>query len=376
MSSRLDRTYDVIVVGGGLAGCTAAAVLARQGAAVLVLEKDRFPRDKLCGEFLSTEVSELCDRLGILPVLVSSGARSIRRLQLTAPSGRTFETPLPGTAMGLSRRTLDAAFFEHAREQGAEVREHCAVRSIDGSLSDGFIVEHDRGTERARVVVGAYGRREMLDRRLQRSFLRETSPYVAFKAHFVGIDLGDCIELHGFPGGYCGLLMEEHGMVNVCWITHRNALSRSGGSPESMMDGAFGSNPVLRRRLAGLERTSEFHAAAQLFFRKKGLFDGDLCMVGDAAGMIAPLCGDGMGMAIASGEWAAHAIVPFLAGRIDASEFRGSYERGWSDRFSRRMQIGRMLHRALVRRGPSELAVRLARLFPSAALSIIRATRQ
>ena len=376
MSSHSDRTYDVIVAGGGLAGCTAAAVLARLGASVLVLEKDRFPRDKLCGEFLSTEVSELCDRLGILPALTAAGARPIRRFRMTSPSGSGFETPLPGTAMGLSRWTLDAAFFDHARKTGAEMRDDCAVRSIHGSISRGFSVEHDGGAERARFVMGAYGRRDALDRRLDRPFIREASPYVAFKAHFVGIDLGDCIELHGFPGGYCGLLMEERGEVNVCWITHQRALKRAGGSPASMMDSALGSNPRLHRRLTSLERRSEFHAAGQLFFRRKGLFDGDVCMIGDAAGMIAPLCGDGMGMAIASGEWAAQAIIPLLEGRIDASQFRRLYEGGWAERFSRRMQIGRVLHGALVRPTASELAVRLARLFPPAARAIIRATRQ
>ncbi len=374
--SRPDKdTYDVVIAGGGLAGCTAAIVLARQGLRVLVLEKGRMPRDKLCGEFLSTEVSDLCARLDLLERLTHAGAREIRRLRVTAASGPVFETSLPGAAMGVSRATLDAAFFNRAFEQGAQMREECTVRSIEGSMENGYTVCYHGGRVRGRMVLGAYGRRDMLDRRLQRAFLQNASPYVAFKAHFLGLDLKDCVELHAFPGGYCGLLTEDHGVVNACWISHERTLKAAGGSPEAMIETSFRANRHLARRFSGLRRVSEFHAASQLLFRKKALFDGGVCMIGDAAGMIAPLCGDGMAMAIESGELAAQSVIPYLDGGISASDFRAAYEGAWESRFAMRMRVGRLLHAGFVRPGAARVGLRAAGLFPYAARVLIGATR-
>lgn len=369
-----DAHYDVVIAGGGLAGCAAAIHLASAGKEVLVLERDAMPRDKLCGEFLSTEVSELCRRLGVLDRLSTAGAREIRRLLATAPGGAEFEVQLPGVAMGVSRHTLDAALFNRAREAGAEMCELCTVRSIEGSLETGFRVSVNGERVRARAAVGAYGRRDTLDRRLRRSFMHETSDRVAFKAHFVGLDLQDCIELHAFPGGYCGLLTEDHGHVNACWIAHAKALKSAGGTPEGMISGCFQANHRLAERFARLEPVGEYKAASQLFFRKKSLFEGDVCMIGDAAGMIAPLCGDGMAMAMMSGELAAQMICRFLDGG-DAASFRSEYSRAWNSHFTARMRIGRLLHAGFVHPGVVSVGLRIARHIPATARAVIRATR-
>ena len=375
MTDDAGDAYDVIIAGGGLAGCSAAIALAQAGRSVLVLEKDRMPRDKLCGEFLSTEVSELCDQLGVLGRLTAGRSRDIRRLLATSPGGPVFTALLPGPAMGVSRHTLDAAFVDRAREAGADVREETAVESISGSMARGFTVSFDRSSARGRVVLGAHGRRDLLDRRLHRTFLHDTSPYVAFKAHFVGLDMQDRIELHSFPGGYCGLLTEDHGTVNVCWISHQRGLKAAGGSPKTMIETVMRANPFLADRLDHLERSGDFLAASQLFFNRKTLFAGDVCMIGDAAGMIAPLCGDGMAMAIQSGTLASANAVAFLDGRTDAAGFKAAYSKEWRSRFALRMRLGRLLHAAYVHPAVSDWGLRAARLVPSMADLVIRATR-
>ncbi len=371
----MDETGDVIIVGGGPAGSSAATHLARRGHVVHLIEKERMPRDKLCGEFLSTEVAETCRRLGVLDRLFEAGAREIRRVRVTSARGGTFETSLPGSALGISRRTLDRVLFERAAEAGAHVHEGSAARAIEGCLDVGFTVSTDDRAFSARVVLGAYGRRNKLDRRLRQTEKADRSPYVAFKAHFVGLDLADRIELHAFPGGYCGLVSEDHGEINACWISHRRLLKESGGTPQGMLGRVLTENPVLADRFASLIRTGGYVASSQLVFHQRSLFADDVCLIGDAAGMIAPLCGDGMAMAMTAAEMAASLAHEFVCGRLDAHSFRAAYVRSWRRRFRRRMALGRLLHAGYVRPVTSELGIRAACVVPPLGRALIRATR-
>jgi len=371
----MEQPDDVIIVGGGLAGSSAAIHLSGMGYSVRLLEKDRMPRDKLCGEFLSTEVAEMCRSLGVLDRMTAAGAREIRRVRVTSCRGRAFETTLPGTALGISRTTLDRIYFERAIESGARAHQDCPVRSIQGNLNEGFTVSSDDHIFHGKMALGAYGRQSTLDRQLNRRVLGDRSPYVAFKAHYVGIDLADSIELHAFPGGYCGLLSEDHHEINVCWISHRDVLKKAGGSPENMIAGIMRENPALADRLSAVERVGDFFASSQLTFRARPMFAGDVCLIGDAAGMIAPWCGDGMAMAIRSSEMAAELVNRLLIDRVDASVVRADYVRVWRRRFRKRMRLGHVMHAGYVRPAVSELGVVAAQLMPRVARAMIRGTR-
>lgn len=368
--------YDVAIVGGGPAGSTLAIRLASEGRRVLLLEKASMPRDKLCGEFLSTEVSEMCRTLGVLDRMTSAGARPITRAICSVPDGPSLEFDLPGTALGLSRLTFDHILIEHARDAGADVRDATAADSIEGSLASGFCVATRSGDSfEARVVVGAYGRRTALDRKLGRPSMAVRTPFVAFKAHYSGSLPPGRVEVHTFEGGYCGLLGEERGLVNVCWITHRDRLDEAGGSPEALIQRMRHRNARLAARLDGLDAIQPFLAVSQLDFRPKGVFAGDVLLVGDAAGMIAPLCGDGMAMAMRSGLIAAPMIFDYLDGAKTAADLHARYRRGWSREFRTRMVVGRGLQSLFVRPVLLRPGLRLARLIPGLANLFVSATR-
>ncbi|MEX0822636.1 MAG: FAD-dependent oxidoreductase [Rhodothermales bacterium] len=367
--------HDVVIVGGGPAGSSAAAHLAREGHDVLLLEKASFPRQKLCGEFLSTEVAGLCSNLGVLNDMVEAGARRISTLELTGMDGPAFRCRLPGTAYALSRRSFDNLLFQHARRAGAHACDGESVRSIHGDLQQGFRVETDSRTVTATVVLGAYGRRSRLDRHLQRGFLERQTSFVGFKAPFSGPVREGTIELHTFDMGYCGLIGDECGTVNVCWLARADRLREAGGSPESMLGSVLSTNPHLRARFGELDRVGAFLAVGQLSFMPKSLFVSDVCMIGDAAGMIAPLCGDGMGMALRSGEMAASLVDAYLSGRCSAGAFKSAYRTRWTREFAMRMRIGRWLNGVLTRSTLSTWAVKAARRAPRVAGAVISATR-
>jgi flavin-dependent dehydrogenase len=371
----LPKRYDALIIGGGLAGATAAFHLARSGLEVLVVESGTYPRHKLCGEFLSVEVHDLLAEMGLADRVLQQGARQIRRLRMTTTGTHVFEADLPGTGIGVSRYLLDPILLEAARLRGAEVRTGTEVRSVSGSLDRGFSAETTSGEFRARVVIGAFGRASKLSRQPGKA-RGGPSPWVAFKAHYSGPDLGDSIELHAFSGGYCGMSAVEGGRTNVCWIAHRRALQRGGGRPEGMISSVLAENRWLASRLESMAREHErFIAVSGLQFSFRDAFQDDVCLVGDAAGMIAPVCGDGMAMAIRSGSMAATHMSDLIRKRISPDGARRSYEYAWRRAFGVRMVLGRMLHSAYVRPRLGEFGVRLAAMIPPAGTVLIGATR-
>lgn len=371
--------YDALVIGGGLAGCSTALQLARQGHEVLLVEQSTYPRQKLCGEFLSPEAQSSFRRLRVLDAVREAGASSIDRTRLTAPNGTSTEHALPDEALGLSRCQLDHLLFQHACAAGAEGRSGTRVTDVQGSLDDGYTVKTGTETLEARLVLGAYGRRARLDQTLGRPFLEQTTPYVAFKAHYAGpaaSEVQSTIELHSAPGGYCGLSPVEDDRVNVCWIGRTDALQAAGSTPSAMLEENLRQNPVLDDRLRGLTRVSDqFEAVSQVPLMAKSRFADDVCMIGDAAGMIAPLCGDGMAMALQTADLVSPLASEFLDGRRSAASFRSGYEEGWTQTFGRRMRLGRWLHTVAFRPGAARVLVRTFRLLPPVARWLIRTTR-
>ena len=371
----MTASHDVIVIGGGLAGCGAARHLARRGLDVLLLEKQRYPAHKLCGEFLSVEAQDLFARLGVLAAVREAGAHPITQVHMTTADGNHFRSALPGTALGLSRYALDHLLARAAAEAGATVHDGVWVRGVRGSLADGFVVEAAEEAYRARCVLGAFGKRSLLDRALDRSYLDRRSPFVAFKAHFESIDLADVIELHSFPGGYCGLSHVEDGRVNACWIAHEDILKET-GSPDAMIERTLSQNAVLARRLGQMRRVSDsFLAVSQVIFRPKGAWAGDVCMIGDTAGMIAPMCGDGMSMALRAAELAAPRVAAFLDGDLSADALKAQHTRTWRREFGTRMRLGRWLHHAYCRPALARWGVETCRRVPSLGRWLIQKTR-
>lgn len=367
---------DVIIVGGGLAGCSAATQLAQRGFDVLLLEKSTYPRHKLCGEFLSPEAQHSFETLDVLDAVRDAGAHPITQTRVTTPSGAISTNQLPGTALGLSRYVLDDLLAQRAANAEVNVQTGTRVRQIDGTLANGFSVETPDATHTARLVLGAYGKRGLLDRTLDRSFLKESAPYVAFKAHYGGASVPNTIELHSFPGGYCGCSHVENDRLNVCWIARSDALTDAGGSPDAMIDRALRANPALDARLDGLTRLTErFEAVSQVPIGRKTCFAGDVCMIGDTAGMIAPLCGDGMAMALQAADVVTPLAADWLHGRLSDANFRDGYRTAWADAFGLRMRLGLWANAAAFHDGWDEALVRAFRWMPPLERWVIRATR-
>ena len=371
---------DAIVIGGGLAGCSMAVQLSRRGHDVLLLEAATYPVHKLCGEFLSPEARGLFRELGVEEEIDAANPAPIRRVAITTRDGREWRARLPGEAIGLSRWVLDPLLFEAAVRAGAEGRQGAVVRDVRGTASDGFTVSYlaDGRTleERSRIVIGAFGKRSRLDRSLGREIDARGSEFVGFKMHYRGVDLDDWVELHAFDGGYCGMSHVEGGVVNACLIARVGALRGAGRTYDALRDGLMRTNGALARRFDELEPAMDRPVTvSQVSFRTKSTFEGDVMMIGDTAAMIAPLCGDGMAMALRSASMAGPLAAAVLEGSMRFDEMKVEYSRVWRAGFRQQLGIGRVLQAALFRPAAARVGVRVLNAFPRLGDFLVRATR-
>jgi flavin-dependent dehydrogenase len=354
----MSHRFDAAIIGGGPAGCSAAITLAQSGAKVLLAEAKAYPHDKLCGEFLSPECPIYLDQLGMGATLQAQGAAAIEWVRISATNGAAWQSRLPGTAWGLSRKLLDAALGRQAQALGVTLWEGTQVARISGNLERGFELETRSGTQacsvQASLVVGAYGKRASLDRLLKRRFLQIDQPYMALKSHFQGPPLGQAIELHAFPGGYCGLSQIEGGLHNVCLLARQPVFKRvSGGPPDPIacfVAWMRGQNPRLEAWFERAERSPEdWLSIAQVPFVKKRPLVNDILMVGDAAGLIAPLAGDGIAMALQGGRLAGQLGSRYLSGHMSPAALRQAYPAAWRRAFAARLRLGRWLQALMLR---------------------------
>ena len=377
--------YDAAIVGGGPAGCSAAISLAARGARVVLLEARAYPHDKLCGEFLSPECLPLLYALGLAPALRALGPVPIDTAQLTAPDGAAWQSALPGQAWGLTRQALDHAMAQRAEAAGADLRSGLAVTAITGSLAEGFTLQTGRGPAlNASVVIAAHGKRAALDRSLGRRFLRKPQPYLALKAHFSGPPLPRRIDLHGFPGGYCGMSeIESDGgprMANVCLLVHESVFQRASlGKPDpvaAFMDWLLKQNPRLEAWLSQARRVDDrWLSIAQVPFGPKRPVVNEVLMAGDSAGLIAPLAGDGIAMALRGGQMAADYTLGFLAGSGSSAQLARGYASAWQREFGARLRLGRLLQPLMLRPRLLGPALRLLNAAPALARYLVMHTR-
>jgi flavin-dependent dehydrogenase len=368
------NAYDVAIVGGALAGSSAAIHLARQRFSVVMLEAKAYPHHKVCGEFLSPECETLLDELGVM-VDLKPLLKRIDTAEITAPDGTSWTTALPGEALGITRYTLDHTLANHAAQEGVHVFDQSPVSSVVGNLADGFTVHALDRTIQARVVIAAHGKRSNLDRTLNRPFLSKPQPFVGLKNHFMGPSMPRKIELHVFPGGYCGMSEVENGLTNVCLLVRQRVFQEHSGQPkiETFIEWMKTQNPRLKR---WLDQARQVHpqwlSIAQVPFVRKNIIHKGIIMTGDSAGLITPLAGNGMAMALHGGKLAAHFVGQYLIGNSQAID---AYARQWQKTFRGRLRMGRFLQLFMLRPVVLSPGLKLINAIPSLGQYFVNQTR-
>ncbi len=364
---------SILILGGGLAGLTSALHLALEGVEVALIEKKQYPFHRVCGEYVSHEVRGYLRGLGFDPMAL--GAKDLRRLHLSSPQGNVVQMELPLGGFSLSRYAFDQSLYQLGAAAGVQFYLGQTVRSItwtgeahEVTLASGQVLQ-------APLAIGAFGKRSTLDRDLQRRFFRQRSPYLGVKYHTALPYPADQVGLYNFQAGYCGVSQVENGLVNLCYLTTRQQLKQAGGSLKALEQRVLSRNPelgdILRQARPAFPRPLVIN---EISFAPKPPVEQHLLMAGDAAGLITPLCGNGMAMAIQGGKLAAEHCLAFLAGTLSRSAMERHYARAWGQQFGRRLWMGRQIQALFQHAWLAEASVQAMRTLPGPARWVIRQT--
>jgi menaquinone-9 beta-reductase len=302
---------EVLILGGGVAGCAASIALARKGRSVTLIEREPKPRHKVCGEFLSGEALEDLDALGIN--VGSLGAVPIDRVRL-ASARRAAEAPLPFPAASLTRKALDTALIAEAVAAGVRVERGRSVQSLRRTAGSTWQAMLEDGTSHeAPTAFLATGKHDL------RGHARPADPqrWVAFKMYFrlapgQAVELARASELMLYPGGYGGIQPVEDGIANLCCVVQQRYFARAGNRWESFLAKMQQDCPHLAMRLAGAEPLLDKPIAITHIpygFIRRTTEDGLYC-IGDQAAVIPSFTGDGISIAL---HTARCAVAAYLA---------------------------------------------------------------
>jgi len=323
-----DRVAQAVVVGGGPAGSTAAAVLAQAGIHTLILEREEFPRFHI-GESLMTETYWTFERIGLLDQLKASDFPRKYSVQFVSESGKPsrpfyfYETNPHESAVTwqVDRAEFDAMLIDNARAKGAEVVAGVTVDRVlfDGTKAVGVRCRGADGKEleiRAQVVVDATGLQSLLSRQLGIMRKDPKLDKAAVYAHFeggqrdAGIDEGATVILHtkGNRGWFWYIPLSRN-RASVGVVGSANELIKGRGGPEKVLDEEIAACPAVKERLEMARRISPVHVTSDFTWRSTRCAGEGYVILGDAFGFIDPIYSSGVHIALKSGELAAEAVV-------------------------------------------------------------------
>jgi flavin-dependent dehydrogenase len=339
--------YDVVIVGGGLAGLVAAIELSKAGKYVLVIEKKTYPFHKVCGEYVSNEVLQYLTSLGFNPH--NYGASTITQLRVSTPAGKSYTTPLQLGGFGISRYVMDNALFEFADKNGAEIITNTRVTDIQFDKTQFRITTNTNEVFTSKFVIASHGKRDILDKKLERSFIDTHTGYLGVKYHVKTEYPKNEIGLDNFDGGYCGITRIEDETYNLCYLYNRNK-NAPFKSIQELEETVLYKNPVLKNIFSNADFVFDKpEVINEICFDKKELVLNHIFMCGDSAGLITPLCGNGMSMAIAGARLLSqHLISSSLLNKeaVTISEriiLEKKYANAWNTSFGRRLYWGRSI---------------------------------
>ncbi len=380
----------IAIAGAGPAGSSLAIRLAQSGFETVLIERERFPRQKLCGEFISPECLGYFEKLGVLDDMLLAGGDRIFETRFFTMAGKSITVPTDwfikgGFALSLSRAEMDLRLLQRAKDAGANVLEHTVIvgvdrvngsvatisaRAPDGKVSDVAADIFIDATGRASVLAKLAGKQDK-----QRSPIPTKPAIVGFKAHLRNTDLpkGVC-EIYSFQGGYAGFSNVEDDLANLCFLIDAETVRSHGSDANEIVEKVVLRNKRASAMLGNMIAPDEWLAVSiDGFGTKSPAPAANLFTVGDAASFIDPFTGSGMAMALESADILADILTrQDSSPRKIAEEYLVEYKR----RFSNRLRVCSLLRRTAFMPKVASGVVSSLRFSSAACRLIARATRR
>ena len=364
--------FDVVIVGGGLAGLCSAIHLSKSDLKILIIEKNSYPKHKVCGEYISNEVLPYLEYLDF--DVFELGAKRIDTFQLSTRRNKLITTKLPLGGFGISRYLIDFELSKRVQKCGIDILKD-SVENIQYTKGEFTITTKDQNTFVSEFVLGAFGKRSNLDVQLDRKFIKRKSPHLAVKIHVKGDFPEDMVALHNFEGGYCGVSKVENDHINLCYITNYKSFQKAKNIEDFQKSVVF-RNKFLKTIFESSEPVFEKPLTiSQISFEDKNPIDHHIIMIGDTAALIHPLCGNGMSMAIRSAQITSRLIIKYYNSEIsDRDALEKQYLREWNQAFRSRLRTGHRIAKLFNSPKISEILMNAIKWFPWLLPKIIKKT--
>ncbi len=367
------KIYPCAIIGGGLGGLCLAIQLAQQGMEVVLFEKNSYPQHRVCGEYISMESWDFLTALGV--PLADLNLPIIKQLGISAESGFMLQSPLALGGFGISRYSLDQYLCQLARSKGVTVFENCKVsdvKMLDDQVSE---IHTSQGNYLAQLVCGSFGKYAPIFAKPSRPVSKNLPTYIGVKYH-IQTDLApDRIELHNFQDGYCGISKVDNERYCLCYLSKASNLHQAGNDLKNMEEKVLYKNPFLKKYFTQATFLYDTPLViSNVYFHPKAAYLNGMFMLGDAAGAITPLCGNGMSMAMRASKILADLILLYAQGQIDKQTLADRYAADWKVNFNNRIWAGQYLQLLFGKKQSTQLALKTLDRLPGLTQRLIGLT--
>jgi flavin-dependent dehydrogenase len=377
--------YDVAIIGGGPAGSMAAIYLFRAGFDVCLIEKKKFPRDVLCGEFLSEEVTAILKELKLFEEFLALNPMLISRFKSVNESGTAIHSNLSFPAYALKRSIFDSFLLNEAINSGVKVYQPAEadfIRKENDKFLVGIIKQNNKEDilVGAKNVIAAYGKQNSFDKKLKRDYITSSSGMNGIKFHIQNSSIknnpADEISIYSAEDIYCGMNTISESEATLCALEKR---TNSESSPRKRILKLLESNKNFGDLfISGFENTLNdlpIYGTGNIYFGRREIVKDNIFMIGDAAGVIAPLSGDGIGMAFQSAKLISYLLSDFKKGKYSRDRLEKTYVMKWNKLFIRRIRFALFVQNLVLKRAANNISYSFSNIFPSILPILIRATR-